>query len=291
MHYNTLNLNMTCIVCGADQFTVIVSRRGWRVGRCMTCGLVQVVPMPTEKKIASLYHEDMDHFDPYIAQLPVHRAYFRTKIHELVTLIGAPRHRNLRLLDIGCAMGVLLAEAKKQGFGPTGIDISGDAVAYCRRHGLDARRGTVQNVQFKKNSFDAVTAFEILEHERDPLGLLKRMNALLKKDGIAVLTTPDHAGKWRKIMGKWWVGYKHPEHVTFWNAQSLMFLMKKAGFTDITVRHDSPRPFPLSFAFTRGADYFPSLAWGMKPIGALLDRFRILNPINPWDDLITVGRK
>ena len=92
-------------------------------------------------------------------------------------------------------------------------------------------------------------------------------------------------------MGKWWVGYRHPEHVTFWDPRSLRELFERAGFTDITVRRDCPRPFPISFALTRSADYFPWAAWFLRPAGKLMDRLKITNPINPWDDLIVYATK
>lgn len=226
---------MKCVVCKSPVFAL---------SKCGTCGLAQVVPMPTASEIAHLYHEDLKHFEPYIAQIPVHREYFRKKIQEI--------NKHGTLLDIGCAMGILLEEANKVGFRAQGIDISKDAVAYCNKKGLD-----VSQTWPKNKRFDVVTAFEIIEHERDPLGMMMRVHTLLKNNGIAVLTTPNHSSFWRKIMGKWWVGYHHPEHVTFWDTQSLGFLMKKSGFKHIEVKHDIPRPFPLSFVFTRSADYFP----------------------------------
>jgi SAM-dependent methyltransferase len=190
-------------------------------------------------------------------------------------------------------MGVLLEEAEKVGYRAQGIDISHDAVLYCRKKKLDVLEGTLASVgkKLKEHSFDVVTAFEIIEHERDPLGMMRWVLSLLKNGGIAVLTTPNHDSLWRKIMGRRWVGYHHPEHVTFWDTGSLTFLMKRAGFSNIVVRRDSPRPFPLSFVFTRGADYFPWTAWIFKPIGRFLDRFSIKNPINPWDDLIVIAKK
>src|SRR3989344_2026697 len=109
-----------CVVCASEM------SRGNFV-RCRSCGLVQAVPMPSAREIASLYHEDFDHFQPYLAQIDVHREYFRKKLQEI-------KHGKT-LLDIGCAMGVLLEEAEKQGIKAYGVDISKDAVAYCRKKG------------------------------------------------------------------------------------------------------------------------------------------------------------
>ena len=265
---------------------------GHGITKCTFCGLVQVVPMPSDKEIASFYREDMEHFAPYIDQIEVHREYFRKKVQEIKKLITYHVSR-ITLLDIGCAMGVFLEEAKKAGFRAQGIDISKDAVGYCRKKKLHVIEGTFVSAgeKLKKNSFDVVTAFEVIEHERDPLGMMERIYSLLKKNGVVVLTTPNHASIWRTLMGKWWVGYHHPEHVTFWDPLSLTFLMKKAGFKNIVIRRDTPRPFPLSFAFTRGADYLPWAGHILRPIGKLLEHLKITNPVNPWDDLIVVGKK
>ncbi len=266
---------MKCVVCKSS------INRGDFVS-CPSCGLVQKVPMPTAREIAALYHEDFDHFTPYLEQIDVHRAYFKQKIRDIVTTV----HRNnVSLLDIGCAMGVLLEEAQKQGMKVTGVDISKDAVAYCRKKGLDV------STSWPKRRFDVITAFQIIEHERDPLGFMRRVHNLLKEGGLVVLATPDAGGMWRKFMGKRWVGFTHPEHVVLLNAQSMRVLLERAGFRDIEIRRDSPRPFPLSFAFIRAADYFPSLSWILKPMGIFFDQFDVKNPINPWDDMIVFARK
>jgi 2-polyprenyl-3-methyl-5-hydroxy-6-metoxy-1,4-benzoquinol methylase len=95
---------------------------------------VQVMAMSSVKEIRKLYHEDILHFEPYIQQIPVHREYFRKKIKEINSQF-AIRNSQFSLLDIGCAMGVFFEEAIKAGFQAQGIDISKDAVAYCRKKG------------------------------------------------------------------------------------------------------------------------------------------------------------
>ncbi len=258
------------------------------MGKCATCGLVQITPMPGKKEIAELYHEDFDHFDPYIEQSEVHHTYFRQKLGELKRNL-----HDLKLLDIGCLTGILLIEAKRKGMRVVGVDISADAVKYCCSQRLKVFNGTVQSIErtLKPKSFDVVTAFQVIEHERDPLKMMKRIYLLLKRNGTVMMATPSYGGFWRKLMGKRWFGFAHPEHVVLFDFATMRMLLEKSGFRDIEIRADSPRPFPLSFAFTRGADYFPWLGWALKPIGKLLDPFDIKNPVNPWDDMLVIARK
>ena len=300
------------------------------MGRCDVCGLVQVVPMPSAAEIGELYDEDFDHFEPYIDQIAVHHEYFRKKVEEIQSMhsrayvanenLDAPsislaesaqsRHKvdtrsqgeaaqnfvrsspHLCLLDIGCLTGVLLEEAQKKGWKAEGIDISRDAVMYCKKHKLTACYGTVYTAkQVRENTYDVITAFQIIEHERDPVRMMRRVHKLLVNGGMVILATPNYGGFWRKVMGKRWFGFAHPEHVVLLDFNSMRKLLEKTGFRDIEVHADTPRPFPLSFAFTRGADYFPLAAWILKPMGKLLDHFDIKNPINPWDDMIAFARK
>ena len=264
------------------------------MGKCVGCGLVQVVPMPTVREIAKLYDEDFEHFEPYFDQEVVHHAYFKKKIEEIIRKIPDQVGNDKKcLLDIGCLTGILLDEAKKVGMNVAGVDISHDAVTVCKKKGFAMYEGTIQSLGNKihPNSFNIITAFQVIEHERDPLNTVKRIYKLLKKDGLIVMATPNYSGLWQKIMGKRWFGFAHPEHVVLFDFKTMKLLLEKAGFKDIEVKNDSPRPFPLSFAFTRGADYFPWAAWILKPLGKFFDHFNLKNPINPWDDMIVFGKK
>jgi 2-polyprenyl-3-methyl-5-hydroxy-6-metoxy-1,4-benzoquinol methylase len=258
------------------------------MGKCASCGLVQVVPMLEKREVDALYHEDFQHFTPYIDQLRVHHTYFRQKLKEIGRDLAGRK-----LLDIGCAMGVLLLEAKNRGMKVVGVDISAGAVAYCRKQNLQVYEGTISSLRktLKEESFDIITAFQVIEHERDPLSMMKRIYILLKKNGTVVLATPSYGGWWRKLMGRRWFGFAHPEHLVLFDFSTMKLLLEKAGFRNIVIRADSPRPFPLSFVFTRGADYFPWIKWLLLPVGHFLDRFEIINPINPWDDMLVIAKK
>jgi 2-polyprenyl-3-methyl-5-hydroxy-6-metoxy-1,4-benzoquinol methylase len=260
------------------------------VQECKQCGLAQVIPRPSKKEVAALYKNDEAHFDPYIEQEFVHRKYFRNKLSAISRQLSA---KITKLLDVGCLTGVLLDEARGMGIKAEGIDISKDAVHYCRNRGLLAYEGTIETFRkkFPRKKYHAITAFEIIEHEYSPRIMLETMYVMLEKGGMVMVSTPNHGSWWRKIMGKRWPGYTHPEHLYFFDKESLEYLFKTAGFRDIVVKTGDGRPFPLWFLFKRGADYFPGFAPILKMLGMITRILPIKNPINPWDDLLVIAKK
>ncbi len=285
---------MQCAVCGNKELEFLFhTHNDWQVRRCQNCGLVQVCPLPTQLEISQLYQEDLLHFKPYIEQLAVHRRYFQKKLR----WIGEKKvdKDNRRLLDVGCAMGVLLVEAKKFSFAPVGLDISRDAIKYCRAQGLNAYKGSLggNKSDLPKNlSFDVVTAFEIIEHESDPVRMLKEIYKLLAPGGLVVVTTPNCDSWWRVLMGRFWPGYQHPEHLFFFDPGSVRYIFNLAGFLQVEITKDEPRPFPISFVLQRIEDYFPilkSLIEAIGRIGLIRPILKLRNPFDPWTGMQIVA--
>ena len=101
--------------------------------------------------------------------------------------------RRGKLLDVGCAFGYFALHAQKRGFDVYGIDISSYAIK--KSHELfDKSKFFVWDVSkklpFKNNFFDAVTAFDVIEHVKNYKKAIKNIFKVLKKDGIFLLYIP-----------------------------------------------------------------------------------------------------
>lgn len=263
------------------------------VQKCRTCEMVQVMPRPNTGEVTALYAHDDAHFDPYRDQIPVHRMYFQSKIAEIVASwqSDAVLHRKRRrLLDVGCAMGVLLEEAKKSGFIAEGIDMSEASVRTCVKKGFRVVHGSLTTLNLKKQ-YDVVTAFEVIEHELNPKKMMQSIYSHLSAGGVVIVTTPGHESVFRTLMGKWWVGYTHPEHLNFFDEETLKRLMHEVGFHNVFVKKDIARPFPLSFALKRAGDYFPTFRMLLEPLSMIAAHFGIRNPVNPWGCIEVIAVK
>jgi SAM-dependent methyltransferase len=68
---------------------------------------------------------------------------------------------------------------------------------------LAARGGRVvpagEKLPFPDGSFDAVLAFEVVEHVEDDTGLLEEIARISRPDGMLILSTPIHASMWSPL--------------------------------------------------------------------------------------------
>ncbi len=101
------------------------------------------------------------------------------------------RGRPLSLLDAGCGTGYnLLALAR---FGRTlGVDLSADAIEFCRERGVRAVRGSVLRLPFADAAFDAVTSFDVIYHDwvEDDREALAEMARVLRPGGALLVRVP-----------------------------------------------------------------------------------------------------
>lgn len=280
--------NSTCYLCKSKEMKLIVPL-DWPIKKCLNCNLIQVSPLPSLSAVNQLYQGDYwKNFSFYSSQLPAHEKYFRKKVIDIkkIRKIG-------RLLDVGCAYGTLIKEANDQGFMAEGIDISGFAVKQCRKKNLKAFAGVITDVK-KNNYFDIVTAFEVVEHERDPLLTVKTAKQLLKPGGLLVVSVPDSSSWSAKIMGKYWFGYRHKEHLFHFTKNSLYALLKKVGFSDIVINNDIPRPYLLTYYLER-INFYLFKSKIMTNLIKSLKKVPLINnltvPINLWGNLIAYAVK
>lgn len=82
-----------------------------------------------------------------------------------------------RLLDVACGPGLVLAAARERDVVPSGIDLSGEAIALAQHllPGIDARVGNAEQLPFEDATFDCVTCLGSLERFLDRERALREM--------------------------------------------------------------------------------------------------------------------
>lgn len=117
----------------------------------------------------------------------------RQHLRMLRRSIRLPHHH--KLLDIGCANGLFLDEARRAGFEAYGAELSPDTAAFARTYfGLEVHPGDWREADYADGSFDVVTLFDTIEHLPDPLGELAALRGLLKPGGLLLQSAPNTEG-------------------------------------------------------------------------------------------------
>lgn len=122
--------------------------------------------------------------------------WFAGKRNLIVSEIG-DKSRG-RLLDIGCGTGANLEQFAKH-HRVIGCEVSKKAAELCRKRGdFDLVLCRAENLPFKKNTFDVVTALDVLEHIEDDESAMRNVKEIMKKGGSLVATVPAHMFMWSR---------------------------------------------------------------------------------------------
>jgi 2-polyprenyl-3-methyl-5-hydroxy-6-metoxy-1,4-benzoquinol methylase len=253
---------------------------------CRGCGLRFLNPQPTPEALEAFYTKQYYHSDDslsqgygdYVAQADNLRSTFRHRLRYL------PKAETL--LDVGAAAGFFVEQAREAGWKAEGIDPSDWAARFAREQlGVPVRTGHLEEAGFPAASFDAVTAWEVIEHLPDPRTVLLEMARILKPGGLLALSTPDAGAPVSRLAGRRWLGwYKVPEHLYFFDRKTLMRLLEETGFEVTSCRYVS-LDVTWSFALKRLSEL---LGIPIKVPAWLAHR---TGRVNPGYDLMILARR
>jgi SAM-dependent methyltransferase len=101
----------------------------------------------------------------------------------------------IRILDIGCGTGANL-EMLSQFGEAEGVDVSDDALEFCRQKGLNAQKGLAERLPFDDGTFDLTTALDVVEHLDDDVAGLREMHRVTKNGGFSLIFVPAYMFLW-----------------------------------------------------------------------------------------------
>jgi SAM-dependent methyltransferase len=196
--------------------------------RCGSCGLGRTEAPAFEPE--HYYTDDYftgrhaDGYADYAGAEPVLRREFAGTVE----FIRARRDGG-RLLEVGCAYGFFLQEAKRF-YDVCGIELAADAAAHARGAGLNVLTGVADETTLRRlGTFDVIVMLDVIEHLPDPHGMLRLLARHLAPGGIVVITTGDFGSLVARLAGARWRLMTPPQHLWFFTGQSLAGMGRSAG--------------------------------------------------------------
>ena len=177
---------------------------------------------------ADLPKEMQSHHYPILFEVEESHWWYvgrRRIIQSLVKKICASLNNpNPSILDVGCGTGANLKMLAA--FGKTeGVDISPQAVEFCRQRGLDSvKLGAAEQLPYGNGSFDLVTSLDVVEHLDDDVAGLREMRRVLRPDGRLLVFVP-------AFMFLWGVQDDVSNHRRRYTLPGLLKAVEAAGFS------------------------------------------------------------
>jgi 2-polyprenyl-3-methyl-5-hydroxy-6-metoxy-1,4-benzoquinol methylase len=234
----------------------------WAFFQCTICQMAWLNPRPLAEELEKVYRTYYTHTEEEWGHRP---GSLRTKIRRGIysavkgyerladgghwSLIGRvlyalPPLRELaalgtmclqgaekgKLLDVGCGNGEFLSLMRDAGWDVIGVEPDASAARFAReRRGVPAFVGTLESAPFADATFDAITLKHVIEHVRDPVGLLAICRRLLKPQGRVVAVTPNIRSLGHEVFGECWRGLEPPRHAHVFSPAALRICFERAG--------------------------------------------------------------
>jgi SAM-dependent methyltransferase len=205
---------------------------GYDVVVCDRCGCGYADGIPDQAAF-DRYYREMSKYE--YAQRGGAESDYDARRLALIAGIIAPRlpSKELRVLDVGCASGRLLANLRDLGFQHVvGLDPSPACAATAARlYGIDVRTMTLGDMAASGERVDVAIMVGVLEHLRDLDSAFDQLRALLPPGGLLYVEVPDVTAfaDWDNAP------YQDfsTEHINFFSPVSLDNLMRAHGFARV----------------------------------------------------------
>ena len=148
----------------------------------------------------------------------------------------APHKQSGALLDLGCSSGAFLQTLRDKNWDLYGIEMSADSARSAReKSGANIFVGDILQAPFHRESFDAITCFDVFEHLYEPRRVMARVSEWLKPGGIFYVLVPNIDSAEARVFRSYWHGLELPRHLFHYSPASLRFLANSAGLQQVSL--------------------------------------------------------
>jgi SAM-dependent methyltransferase len=238
-----------------------MAHNGFPIVRCSACGFMFAV-VPPGCDLDAVYADDgyweggcEYGYSDYEQAWRDARRLLLARLDRLQHL--APRRV---MLEIGCAAGYFLREARSRGWQVFGIELSPMMRKRCAQLVGCPMFNSLSEATASALRFDCVAMFEVIEHLADPLRFMREVRAAMTPRAMLALSTPNFNAPeaLRNPFSYHW--FSPPAHISYFTPTTLRHCVEQAGFEAIQVAgvlegEEMPLPRALAAAlapFRRG---------------------------------------
>ena len=199
---------------------------GGALFECGVCGLSFRFPRPNKSELDELYKQGAnENWQSSTAK--------RQDWHTANQWISKYLQSNSKILDVGCFDGGFL-KSMNSDFRRFGIEIHDAAAERARSRDISIVGKNFGDMRTTDAPFDAVLAFDVIEHTEDPIAFLADLVSVTRKNGLIIISTGNtKALSWRLMGAAYWY-CSIAEHLSFINPRWCHWATQ---VLDIELRH------------------------------------------------------
>lgn len=219
---------INCNLCGSGRSRQVYEKadekyfpeESFSVVECLECGLGYVCPRPTVQEMSKYYpsefyselkHSEINDLERFSRQAE----YIAT-----VAVSGGKR----RLLDVGSANGAFLKYMHQLGWDVEGVEPFANAPD---PDGIKIYRTQLPDIPVSEPSYDAITAWAVLEHVHDPKAYFKKAGKIVVKGGLFVFFVPNFSS----LATRHLFSEDIPRHLYCFTPDNVRRYLQEAGFS------------------------------------------------------------
>lgn len=231
-------VDIKCPACESDSSEIIFYKYGFTHRICLSCGTIYVSPRPTDEFLSKYYNEFSA---PKIwteilinSEITRKKVQYQPRVDYILSKLKG-KSKNSIAVDLGAGSGAFALCLKETNYfsDVIALDVSSDCVAVCKKSGLTAILGSVDDLQ--DNSCDLICMNDLIEHLFDPISFLRHCYRKLRKGGVISIATPNGRGFDFILLKSETGNITPPEHIQYFNPKSMNRLLTMVGFVDLDI--------------------------------------------------------
>jgi SAM-dependent methyltransferase len=199
---------------------------------------VHLDPLPDQSTATSNFSagyfagDDTAGYADYVADEAIHRRNARRHLRRAARAGARPPGT---LLEVGCAAGFLLDEARCAGWDVHGVDVAAEMRTAATGLGVPVA-DTVGATGLGPASVDLAVLNQVLEHVADPGALLDELAGLVRPGGLLTIETWDRSSALARALGPRWQQVSPPSVLWLFGRSDLAGLLAQHGFRPVRIR-------------------------------------------------------
>lgn len=179
------------------------------------------------------------------------------------SLTYLPRGSNV--LEVGSGSGTFLTVARRHGLEIAGVELNPSAAQQSRDMGFHVVEDDIRSLAVRSpQRYDAVCAFQVLEHVTDPISFLADMLKLVRVGGLVIIAVPND-----DVMNLIDPDHRHllnqpPHHMSHWSRRALESFASTLRMKLVACHREPLQPHHID-AFVNGIS-----GYARKRFGAVL---------------------